>query len=104
RFCNEWVPQNLNHHIVDRLREHQQKRHRVILLSASPSIYVQAVARCLQIDEVVCTKVQLCGDVCTGRIEDANCKGVAKLQALQHYLGMTQSPTGSHSYGDSSHD
>src|SRR4051794_8606863 len=39
-FCGWWVQHKLNAEVIARLREHQEAGHRVILLSASPDVYV----------------------------------------------------------------
>ena len=57
RFARTWVPPRLRAEVVCRLREHQKSGHRVVLLSASPDVYVPAIARELGISEVVCTRV-----------------------------------------------
>src|SRR5690606_31995445 len=100
-FCRRWLPRNLHPVGMQLLDAHLRQSHRVILLSASPDIYVQAVASALGISEAVCTQVCYEDDVCTGRLVSGNCKGEAKVRSLQAYLGVDRAPEGSYAYGDS---
>lgn len=103
-FCSNWLPQNM--HPIGRqlLEAHRQQGHRLILLSASPNIFVPTIAKSLGIDEVVCTEIQVAEDRWTGDIVGKNCKGEQKLTAIQAYLGLSSRPNNSFGYGDSSSD
>jgi phosphatidylglycerophosphatase C len=103
-FARRWLPGRLNEDVAARLRVHQRAGHRVILLSASPDVYVGAIARQLGVTEVVCTRVA--GDAATwhGALAGPNCKGVAKLRLLLDYLGCDRWPADSFAYGDRPHD
>jgi HAD superfamily hydrolase (TIGR01490 family) len=99
-FCDTWLPANLRPRAVERLRFHQRAGHRVILLSASPDLYVPVIARRLGIPEVICTKVETKHGYVTGRLQGENCKGTAKLRLLQSHLGIQRPPPNSFAYGD----
>ncbi|MBY0527073.1 MAG: HAD-IB family hydrolase [Gemmataceae bacterium] len=101
-FSRSWIPSMLRPDVTEQLRAHQAAGHRVVLLSASPDLYVPALANALNIHEVICTQVAVEADVIDGRIVGPNCKGVAKLAALQEYLGTL--PEESFAYGDSTTD
>lgn len=103
-FAEHWVERHPQTAGIAELRRHQERGHRVILLSASPSVYVPVVARRLEIDEVVCTPVEFRDGTCLGRLCGPNCKGEAKLRMLQEYLQREAAPPESHAYGDSKHD
>ncbi len=103
-FCERWLPQHL-HPVGHRLlQEHLKQQHRVILLSASPDIFVPQIARALGVAEVVCTRVKQVSGIWRGELDGPNCKGAEKLVALQRYLDTTDRPLGSFSYGDSKSD
>ncbi|MFO0810228.1 MAG: HAD-IB family hydrolase [Gemmataceae bacterium] len=104
RFCETWVAKRLRAEVIERLRYHQSAGHRVVLLSASPDIYVSAIGKALGIGEVIATRVTFDGDTCVGRIDGANCKGAAKIAAVQELLKAERPPGGSSAYGDSRHD
>lgn len=103
-FCRNWLPRRLNPAVVDRMKQHRDDGCRVLLVSASPSLYVPAVARFLGINEVICTNVGVTDRKCLGRLSGPNCKGATKLDRLRDYLSRADAPAGSFAYGDSRHD
>jgi len=103
-FCGWWVRHKLNEEVIGRLREHQQAGHRVILLSASPDVYVPAIGAFLGIDEVVCTQVSADDERWDGAIIGVNCKGDAKIELLRQRLEPHAVPSRSYAYGDSRSD
>ncbi len=103
-FCQNWLPKNF-HPVGQRfLREHLDQGHRVVLLSASPDLYVPEVAKCFGIHETVCTQVEFQGELCTGNLIGDNCKGIHKLEAIKKHLGCEHPQSESYAYGDSEHD
>ena len=103
-FARSWVRPRLRAEVLGRLRDHQRAGHRVILLSASPDVYVTAIAREIGIDEVVCTRVVGDDVAWDGALAGPNCKGAAKLPLLFDYLGCDRWPAESYAYGDRAHD
>ncbi|MFL5245699.1 MAG: HAD family hydrolase [Gemmataceae bacterium] len=104
QFTTSWVAPRFRAEVAAKLREHQQAGHRVILLSASPDIYVPDIGVSLGITEVVCTRVGWLGQRCTGKILGPNCKGEEKINLLSQYLGLEGAPGLSYAYGDSKSD
>lgn len=102
-FCRNWVAGHQMKEAVQRLRQHQANGDRIILLSASPSVYVPQVARFFGIDEVICTEVGFEQHLCTGGIIGRNCKGSAKLEMLKAHLGDDDARF-TYGYGDSESD
>lgn len=103
-FCQSWVAHKLRPQLERRLREHLQTGHRVLLVSASPDLYVATFARLLDIPEVVCTRIAFTSGLCTGRLASRNCKGPEKLRMLKEHLGFESAPRDSVAYGDSYND
>jgi len=103
-FTSTWVARRLRTRMLGCLREHQVAGDRVVLLSASPDVYVGAIARRLGIEEVVCTEVAFRDGRCLGRIVGSNCKGIAKIERLQAHLRCEEAPEVSYAYGDSRSD
>ena len=103
-FCESWVRPRLRENTVARLRKHQSAGHRVILLSASPDLFVPRIGRYLGIGETVCTRVRYHDGVCSGRLAGPNCKGPNKVTLLREHLGLDRAPERSHAYGDSTSD
>jgi phosphatidylglycerophosphatase C len=103
-FVQNWLPTKL-HPIGQRfLKQHQAQGHRVVLLSASPDLYVPAIAKNLNIPECVCTQVEFQDERCIGKLIGDNCKGSRKLEAIKRHLGYDLAPDESYAYGDSKHD
>ncbi len=103
-FCQNWLPHKLHPVGIRLLKQHLDQNHRIVLLSASPDLYVPAIAKCFGIGETICTKVEFQSELCTGKIVGNNCKGNRKLEALKNHLGCELPPDESYAYGDSKHD
>lgn len=104
RFVETWIRPRLHAPVFERLTEHRTAGHRVVLLSASPDLYVEAVGRALGIDEVLCTRVRGTADAWDGALDGPNCKGDEKLARLRGHLGADAWPAESFAYGDSKSD
>jgi phosphatidylglycerophosphatase C len=89
-----------------RLCWHQQQGHDVVLVSASPELYVGAVARLLGCTGTIATQLEVDrrGRV-TGRIFGANVRGAEKERLLRTWLAATgETPVRLFAYGDSEGD
>lgn len=90
-----------------RLREHQAVGHRVVLVSASPEVYLGPLGRHLEVDAVLCSALEEGSDGrLTGRLVGRNCRGPEKVARLEAWLdsqGATDLPY-LYAYGDSSGD
>jgi phosphatidylglycerophosphatase C len=62
-----------------RLRWHQAMGHRVVIVSASLSPYLEPLGSTLGVDAVVCTMLQTDGLRYTGGLDGPNCRGVEKV-------------------------
>jgi phosphatidylglycerophosphatase C len=102
-FCN-WIKPRLHPLGLTKLREHVDGGDRVIVVSASPDVYVPEIARSLGVEEVVCTKVRWNDELCLGMIDGENCKREAKITMLSAYLGAGANPQTMTAYGDSRSD
>jgi phosphatidylglycerophosphatase C len=65
-----------------RIREHRAHNDRLVLLSASPSLYVDEIGRRLGFDETIATGVRWDGDRLNGRLTTANRRGAEKARCL----------------------
>lgn len=89
--------------MVRRLRHHQAAGHRVVVVSASPELYLGPVGRLLGVEAVLATRLSVGPDGrLTGAIEGRNCRGPEKCARLRTWLG--DSPAVLHAYGDSAGD
>ena len=103
-FCNSWLQGALHPVGMALLEAHRSRGDRIILLSASPNIFVPKVASSIGITESVCTQIAIQDGRWTGHIVDGNCKGTMKLKRIQDYLGSDVAPQDSFAYGDSHSD
>jgi phosphatidylglycerophosphatase C len=76
----------------------------LVLLSASPDLYVPAIARALGFDECVCTELRWrSDDTLDGALASANRRGAEKARCVRLLLAERQ-PLLSHAYGNSPAD
>lgn len=64
------------------LEAHRRHGDSLALLSASPDLYVPAIARALGFAESMCTGVEWCGDRLIGRLVTPNRRGAEKARCL----------------------
>jgi phosphatidylglycerophosphatase C len=102
RVANGWMRDD----VVKRLRWHQSQGHVVVLVSASLSPYLEPLGDLLEVDAVLCTELESDGNVFTGNIRGANCRGAEKVRRLQSWCDSAGIPVSSvrYAYGDSSGD
>lgn len=86
RFATGRLARLLNPLAIERLRWHQGQSHRVILLSASPEIYLRVWGKQFGVEEIVATKLKFTGGLATGRIAGRNCHGPEKVTRLTEHL------------------
>ena len=92
--------------IVDSLNEHKAHGDRVIIVSASLSLYVSCFASFLE-TEFLATELESDGSVLTGRICGENVRGAEKVSKLDTFLsraGFKRSEVFVTAYGDSAGD
>jgi len=103
-YAQEVVERQLRPDRVQRLRWHQAQGHEVVLVSASPELYVGAVGRRLGCTAVLASRLEVDrrGRL-TGRLFGDNVRGVEKERLLREWLGATR-PQRLYAYGDSDGD
>lgn len=92
--------------VLDRFRTHLRAGHRVVVVSASPEVYVAPLARRLGAGDALATRLAVDADGrLTGRLDGANCRGVEKVRRLDAWL-VTTGLEGARvvAYGDSASD
>jgi phosphatidylglycerophosphatase C len=65
------------------IEAHRRAGDYLVLLSASPDLYVPAIGRALGFDEVLCTGVEWNGDHLSGRLTTPNRRGAEKARCLE---------------------
>jgi phosphatidylglycerophosphatase C len=88
---------------VARARDHLDRGHRVVVVSASPSVYLEPLARALGYQAALATRLEVDGGGrITGRMLGGNCRGPEKVTRLEAWLEGTSPPV--YAYGNSSGD
>jgi HAD superfamily phosphoserine phosphatase-like hydrolase len=83
RYLEKVIPARLYPQALAAIASHRASGDRLILLSASPDLYVPALGRALGFDEVVCTRLRWDAERLDGHLQGANCRGAEKLRQLQ---------------------
>jgi phosphatidylglycerophosphatase C len=85
------------------LDAHRRAGDRLVLLSASPDLYVPRIAKLLGFDECICTEVVWHGDRLDGALQTANRRGEEKRRCLAA-LRTTHAGFSIAAYGNSASD
>jgi phosphatidylglycerophosphatase C len=86
-YASEVVASRLRADTTSRLRGHQALGHTVVLASASLDPYLLPVGELLEVDEVLCTRLERGADgLLTGRLDGANCRGPEKARRVRALL------------------
>jgi phosphatidylglycerophosphatase C len=103
RFAEEVVARRVRGHVLERAEDHRRAGHELVIVSASPSLYVEPIGRLLDFDMVLATRLETDADGrLTGRIEGRNCRGPEKVARLREWAGT--GPLDVYAYGDSTGD
>lgn len=103
RFADEIVARRIRPEMAARVEWHRAQGHRLIVISASPALYVRPAVEQLGITETLATELEIDDDQrVTGRFVGDNVRGAEKIRLLRTLLGDT-TPT-LWAYGDSTGD
>lgn len=87
RWNERWAPKliarALQPEALRRIREHRDNGDYLVLMSASPDLYVPAIARALGMNETICTGVRWDGMQLNGELTTENRRGEEKVRCLQ---------------------
>ena len=102
-FADHVVTHRLRPDVRDRVDWHRREGHELVLVSASPELYVTPIGRRLGFDTVLATRLEVDADGrLTGRLLGANCRGPEKVMRLREWRGEGLSID--YAYGDSAGD
>ena len=102
-FADHVVAQGLRPDIRARVDWHREQGHELVLVSASPELYVTPIGRRLGFDAVLATRLEIDADGrVTGRLMGANCRGPEKVVRLREWRGDAVAVA--YAYGDSAGD
>lgn len=102
-YVQQVVPGRLFAAALAAIARHRAAGDRLVLLSASPDLFVPALAAAMGFDQVLCTGVAWAGDHLEGSLTTANRRGEEKLRCL---LALRSAHPGCHvtGYGNSEPD
>jgi phosphatidylglycerophosphatase C len=106
RFARHHLARHLRADVRARFDWHRDRGDRLIIVSASPEVYVRVAGTLLGADGVAATRLAVDGGGrLTGGYEGANCRGEEKLRRLRAWIGETGSdPDRIWAYGNSRGD
>jgi phosphatidylglycerophosphatase C len=88
QFADEHLRTAVRPEIAGRLGEHLDAGHLVVLVSASPALYVRRIAEAIGAHGSAATELAVDGDGrLTGRYDGQNCRGEEKLRKVRALLG-----------------
>jgi phosphatidylglycerophosphatase C len=79
--------------VRDRLEWHRREGHYLVIVSASPELYVGAVGEYLEVNEVIATRLEVDEDgLLTGNYWGENCRGKQKLLRIREWMQTSLEP------------
>ncbi len=102
RFAREHMPALLRDGAMERIRWHQQQGHRVIIVTASCSLWARPWCDAIGV-ELIATELGIANGKFTGEMSTANCKGEEKVRRIAMVIGAIDAST-TYAYGDTSSD
>ena len=101
RFCEQQLMPRVYPKALERLEKHRTKGDVLVLLSASPEVYMRYLQPLLRLDAVLATPTDECGVV---TFNNRGREKVRRLQAWAMEQSFSVEWSASSSYGDSAHD
>ena len=102
-YADHVVASGLRREVRERVDWHRSEGHELVLVSASPELYVTPIGRRLGFDTVLATRLEVdAAGRLTGLLQGANCRGPEKVMRLREWRG--EGLTLAYAYGDSSGD
>jgi len=104
-FIRHWLLRRIRRDGLKRFQWHRERNHRTILLSASPDVYLEPLARQLGADCLICTRTACADGYFTGEILGENCKGDEKVRRLTSCENLQNADfQQSYGYGNAAED
>ena len=97
-IAEEYVRPKLCPEVMARLRDHQDRGHRVVIVSGTFSPLLERIGHQLGVDETVGTPLVTKNGRYTGACEAPACQGTGKVSRLEAYLGDGDDVTWAQSY------
>lgn len=103
RYAGAKLPALVRAEMVERIHAHQRHGHALVLVSASPSLYLQHWAAGMGFDAVLATELAFAEGRFRGQLASPNCWGPEKVRRLDQWFGDDR-PARLFAYGDSRGD
>lgn len=103
QFAATELPSLVRPEMLARVQAHKRLGHRLVLVSASPSLYLRPWAMQAGFDAVLATELGFDNDHFAGRLATASCWGPEKVRRLREWLAGER-PAVLYAYGDSRGD
>jgi phosphatidylglycerophosphatase C len=87
RFAADHLRRKVRPEVLGRLIAHLDAGHAVVLVSASPELYVAWIAASLGAHGSAATELEVVNGHLTGRYDGRNCRGAEKLRKVRELLG-----------------
>ena len=101
-YASSQIPATVRRMALDRIRWHQARGDRVIVVSGSLDVYLQPWCAAIGV-EVICTELAATSGVLTGRYRHGDCTGRRKTDRLRERVRLSDYET-IYAYGDSAED
>ena len=101
-YAEHVVTARLRADTISRVTWHREQGHRLVIVSASPDLYVGPVAAALGFEAALATRLEVADGRLTGRLVGNNVRGAEKVRRLKAHFG--DGPMTLWAYGDSSGD
>jgi phosphatidylglycerophosphatase C len=103
RYAHAIVTHRIRSGMLERIEWHREREHAVVIVSASPTLYLDAVGRMLGVDAVLATELEVGPDgSLTGEILGSNVRRGEKVRRLDAWLAGERAEIWA--YGDSTGD
>ncbi len=103
RFVKSLLTHGVFNDALETIRSHRGEGDVLVLMSASPDLYVPVIARQLGFTEVACTGIRWNGDRLDGWLATPNCRGVEKVRRFEE-LRRRHAGTATVAYGNAASD
>ncbi|GEP64328.1 hydrolase [Clostridium beijerinckii] len=85
-FYDKVLLKKINEKVMSKLNFHKDQGCHILLVSASPEMYLHYFLKNSSIDTIIGTKLKMLDGKCTNKIHGKNCKGIEKVHRIKQYL------------------
>ena len=102
-YSEKRLPLILNPKAIKKIKYHQDKKDKLVIVSASPMYWFHSWAQLAGFQHIICTELEIIDNILTGQIKDNNCYGIEKVNKLRKILNLKEFDY-IYAYGDSRGD